>query len=217
MFLLLQNTHHPWVEESKCGNINFQYFHVFKRDFFRVQKGLFSCWKVRNKKGCILKVPLQQYDGSCQWKWVVLTIVTKVENSNHIQLLGSKHLLDLNMHQLNCQISIYVEIGKRCNRNRCEILPRIWGLGCFMWTINVCLERRGKFARVSSFTLTSTSITSTCTKCLIFWQFRTPLHILWKSCLLIAGDWKVSVWEDTASVPGGAFLPGNKLLSITQN
>ena len=49
------------------------------------------------------------------------------------------------------------------NRSGCEKLQRMWNSKWFMWTINVCLERRGNFAPIPSFT--QTPITHICVKC----------------------------------------------------
>ena len=74
-----------------------------------VQKDFFLCWKVCNKRGYILKVPLQQY-GDCQWNWA---FVTKVEDSNHIQLSDQRSVCSkYASHLVKYHTWICVEIEK---------------------------------------------------------------------------------------------------------
>ena len=92
-------------------------------------------------------------------------------------------------------------------------------LGCFMWTINVCLER-GNFAGVSSFLWLSLHLScSSSFLNLKKWDLHIDRHsfssALWKESLnpkyfvcfmkvvSLAGDWRGSVWEDAAGGPAG--------------
>ena len=108
---------------------------------------------------------------------------------------------------------------KRRNGSGCEILQRMWRWAVLCEQSMFAWERGGgNFVGVSSFTPTSTSITLTFTKCSTYWKCQTlniGYLVFMKVASLADGDWRVWVWEDVASVPGGGFW-GNILKRISR-
>ena len=129
------------------------------------------CWR----ECFILQLPALHCDNAdCFGKWAVLllwhtSITIRIRKLTTFLLKGSKRWNIWNkMRQLWILILSNVAnlnwFWKLSNyRSGCEKLQRMWNSKWFMWTINVCLERRGNFAPIPSFT--QTSITHICVKC----------------------------------------------------
>ena len=91
-----------------------------------------------NKRGYILKVPLQQY-GDCQWNWA---FVTKVEDSNHIQLSDQRSVCSkYASHLVEYDTWICVEIEKGVMEVGVKYCRECEG-GLF-YVNNQCLPREG--------------------------------------------------------------------------